>query len=192
MKKQWDEQTILDNIRAGKQTGATYVFNQYGKRLLPFFERQFKLSHEEAEDALQETFIAFINSVRKDKFRREASLFTYLSKIGVNECIRIIDKNRKPEGVLIDGVAIEEVPNPTDLIEALHNRLCIVKVLEEFEKKEENAAERLTALTFQFEGRSIKEIADEIGRKEGATKTFIFECKKKIRPYLRKCRNERN
>ncbi len=192
MKKQWDEQTILDNIRAGKQTGATYVFNQYGKRLLPFFERQFKLSHEEAEDALQETFIAFINSVRKDKFRREASLFTYLSKIGVNECLRIIDKNRKPEGVLIDGVAIEEVPNPTDLIEALHNRLCIVKVLEEFEKKEENAAERLTALTFQFEGRSIKEIADEIGRKEGATKTFIFECKKKIRPYLRKCRNERN
>lgn len=192
MNKQWDEQTILDNIRAGKQTGATYVFNQYGKRLLPFFERHFKLSHEEAEDALQETFIAFIKSVREDKFRREASIFTYLSKIGVNECLRIIKENRKPEGVLIDGVVIEEVPNPTDLIEALHNRLCIVKVLEEFEKKEENAAERLTALTFQFEGRSIKEIANEIGRKEGATKTFISECKKKIRPYLRKCRDERN
>ncbi|HAI70688.1 MAG TPA: hypothetical protein DCM38_14780 [Gammaproteobacteria bacterium] len=110
----------------------------------------------------------------------------------MNECLRIIDKNRKPEGVLIDGVVIEEVPNPTDLIDALHNRLCIVKVLEEFEKKEENAAERLTALTFQFEGRSIKEIANEIGRKEGATKTFISECKKKIRPYLRKCRDERN
>lgn len=192
MNKQWDEQTILDNIRAGKQTGATYVFNQYGKRLLPFFERQFKLSHEEAEDALQETFIAFIKSVREDKFRREASLFTYLSKIGVNECLRIIKENSKPEGVLIDGVPIEEVPNPTDLIEALHNRLCVAKVLEEFEKNEENAAERLTALTFQFEDRSIKEIADEIGRKEGATKTFIFECKKKLRPYLRKCRNERN
>ena len=192
MNKQWDDQAIVDDIQAGGEAGSTYLVKEYGGRLLPFFERQFKLSHEDAEDALQETFIAFFNSVRENKFRREASIFTYLSRIGVHECLRIIKEYSKSEGVLINDVLIEEVPDPKDLEKMLHYRLCIVKVLEEFEKKEENAAERLTALTFQFEGCSIKEIANKIGRNEGATKTFIFECKKKLRPYLDKCWDKRN
>ena len=191
MKQQWDEQAILDNIRAGKQSGATYVFSQYGGRLLQFFKWKFKLSHEDAEEASQETFLRFINSVRNDKFRGDASVFTFLSDIGVNECLRIIKKKTEYEGVLINGVPIEEVVDHSkDLEKELHYRLCVAKALEEFEEK--NAAECLTALTLQFEGWSLKKIAEKFGRSNGAIKTFLFECRKKVKPYLLKCWDKYN
>jgi len=191
LKKQWDEQAILDNIRAGKQSGATYVFNQYGGKLLQFFKWKFKLSHEDAEEALQETFIRFIKSVCQKKFHGNASIYTYLSKIGVNECLRIIQKNTAYRDILIDGMKIEEIiDHSKDLEKELHYRLCVAKALEAFEKQ--NANECLTILTLQFEGWSIRKVADKIGRNEGATKTFLSECRKKLRLYLLKCRDESN
>ena len=60
MKKQWDNQEIIDNIRAGKQAAATFVFKKCSGRLLQFFKWKFKLSHEDAEDALQNSLIRFI------------------------------------------------------------------------------------------------------------------------------------
>lgn len=194
MKKQWNNQEIIDNIQAGKQEAANDVFKKCGGRLLQFFKGKFKLSHEDAEEALQNTMIRFIQAVREDKFRGDADVCTYLSAIGVNECLRIIKKNAPNENILINGMTIEEIEQqaeaPKDLIDELHYRLCVAKVLQEFEKNEENVSERLTALTLQFEGWSIKEIADKIGRTEGATKIFLFECRKKLKPYLLKCREE--
>lgn len=193
LKEKWDDKVILDKIRAGKQSGLTEFFAECGGRLVKFFKWKFKLSHEDAEEALQETLIRFIQSVCHDKFHGDASIYTYLSKIGVNECLRVLQKNIAYTDILIDGMAIEEViDHSKDLEKELHYRLCVAKALDEFEKAEQNANERLTALTLQYKGGSIKEIAEEIGRNEGATKTFLSECRKKLRVYLLKCRDECN
>ncbi|MDM8567078.1 hypothetical protein QUF74_15680 [Candidatus Halobeggiatoa sp. HSG11] len=79
-----------EKIRTGKQSGLTEFFTECGGRLVKFFKWKFRLSHEDAEEALQETLIRFVNSVRGSKFRGDASICAFLSTIGVNECLRIL------------------------------------------------------------------------------------------------------
>lgn len=190
----WDDKVILDKIRAGKQSGLTEFFDECGGRLVNFFKWKFNLSHEDAEEALQESLIRFIKSVRNNKFREDASICTFLSTIGVNECLRILKAKSRYKDVLIDKMPVEEIEDPSNLEKMLHHHLCVAEGLKKFEEDDKNATERLQTLTLQiFEGLSIKEISDIINRSEEATKTFLFESKKKLRPYLDKCWwNERN
>ncbi|MDM8566152.1 sigma factor-like helix-turn-helix DNA-binding protein [Candidatus Halobeggiatoa sp. HSG11] len=93
--------------------------------------------------------------------------------------------------ILIGGILVEDIKDPSDFEKELHYRLCIADGLKTFEKADKNATERLKALTLQiFEGLSIKEIAIILSRTEGATKQFLFETKKKLQFYLDKCWNE--
>ena len=102
LKEKWDDKVILDKIRAGKQSGLTEFFAECGGRLVKFFKWKFKLSHEDAEEILQETFIRFVNCVRDNKFRGDASICTFLAKIGVNECLRVLKIKDKYKDVLIN------------------------------------------------------------------------------------------
>ena len=141
------------------------------------FKWKFQISHQDAEDALQEAVIKFIRNICDNKFREDCSICTFLSGITKNECINILRKNKEP---ILDDI---ERFCP----EFLDCQICISEVLDEFEK---NVVERLKVLKLQFEGCSIKEIASKVNRSEGATKAFIFECKKKIKLYLKRCLSE--
>ncbi|EDN71276.1 conserved hypothetical protein [Beggiatoa sp. PS] len=183
IKLKYDEKKVLDEIKQGNQSiEVTKFFNECGGRLLHVFKWKFQMPHQDVEDALQEAIIKFIKSIRDNKFRGDCSLCTYLFGITKNECINVIKQNNTslPEGIE------EFCPEFFDC------QICIAEVLDEFEKVEQNAVERLKVIRLWFEGCSIKEIADEIGRGEGATKAFIFECKKKIKLYLKRCLSECN
>lgn len=184
----WDDKKIIKDIQTGKQDGVTYVFHQYGGRLLKFFKWKFQLSQEDAEDVLQETLTQFVISVRKNIFRRDASIFTFLSTIGVNKCVDILKKNKKYRSLLIDDMPTEDIENVAvvSFVEQLHDLLCITKILSLFVEKIKKQC--LTVLELQTQGCSTKEVAIAIGRREGATKTFIWECKNKFRQYLQECR----
>jgi len=190
-KKPWDDQTAIDDICHGTQDGATYLFNKYGGRLLNFFEKQFEqLSHEDAKDILQNTFIRFINSVRDDKYQQKASVYTYLSKIGIHECLRFLEK-MSPQTVSIndndDDEYFEQILSPVNLERELCYRLCVAKALKNFENEVKNASDCLQVLTLKGEGWSIEETAKKIGRKPGATREFLSQCRKKLEPYMQPC-----
>ena len=58
------------------------------------------LSHEDANDLLQNTFIkAWINI---DYFRAEAKLSTWLYRIALNECLTFLNKQRAASTVSLD------------------------------------------------------------------------------------------
>lgn len=63
--------------------------------------RRMVISHEDAEDVLQETFIRIFRAM--DDFRQESSLTTWVYRIATNECIRFL--NRRKE----QAVSTEEV-----------------------------------------------------------------------------------
>ena len=63
--------------------------------------RRMVVSHEDAEDVLQETFIKVFRHL--DDFRAESSLSTWIYRIATNECIRFL--NRKKE----ETVSTEEM-----------------------------------------------------------------------------------
>ena len=58
------------------------------------------LSHEDANDLLQNTFIkAWINI---DYFRAEAKLSNWLYRIALNECLTLLNKQRAASTVSLD------------------------------------------------------------------------------------------
>jgi len=189
MKKQWDDQSAINDIRAGKQEGATYLFNKYGGRLLGFFQKSFSgLSNEDAEDILQNTFIRFINQVRKES---PQNVSAYLFTIGKNECYRFFLKKFPPD--TSPGENDENnIPSNVDIEREISFLDCLAKALKKFEKTEKNADKCLEILTLMVEGWSIKEIANKIGRAYGATREFLSQCRKKLKPYVQPCRDDTN
>lgn len=71
--------------------------------------RRMVISHDDAEDVMQETFIKIFRHL--DDFRAESSLSTWIYRIATNECLRFL--NRKKE----TAISTEEVQ--ADLMEKL-------------------------------------------------------------------------
>jgi len=69
--------------------------------------RRMVISHEDAEDVLQETFIRVFRSM--DGFREESSFSTWIYRIATNECLRFLD--RRKEQVLSTEEVQEELMN---------------------------------------------------------------------------------
>jgi DNA-directed RNA polymerase specialized sigma24 family protein len=63
---------------------------------------------------------------------------------------------------------------------------CVRRRLHEFEADYPDAA---CVVRMQLQGLPIMEIAAAISRTSEATKQYIYQCKKKIRPYLEECRD---
>lgn len=63
--------------------------------------RRMVVSHEDAEDVLQETFIKIFRHL--DDFRAESSLSTWVYRITTNECIRFLNR-RKEETISTEEV----------------------------------------------------------------------------------------
>ncbi|MCX6307386.1 MAG: RNA polymerase sigma factor, partial [Bacteroidia bacterium] len=81
------EAEILSMIKdpATKDTGFLLLMNTYQKQLY-WHIRRLVVSHEDAEDILQETFILVYSHIAT--FKGESSLYTWLYRIATNECNR--------------------------------------------------------------------------------------------------------
>ena len=66
--------------------------------------RRMVISHEDAEDVLQETFIRIFRAM--GDFRQESSLTTWVYRIATNECIRFLNR-RKEQAVSTEEVQEE-------------------------------------------------------------------------------------
>jgi len=185
-KKQWDDQSAVNDIRANKSEGATYLYNKYGGQLLGFLKKFDELSDQDAEDILQETLIRFINHIRKEL--PQENVKAYLFKIGKNECYRFFTDKKIHEDTSSDNN--DDNISSVDIEKEISFLDCLSKALKSFEKAEKNANKCLEILTLMAEGWSLKEIAKKIGRTHGATREFFSQCRKKLKPYVQPCRNE--
>jgi len=71
--------------------------------------RRLIVSHEDAEDILQETFIQVYRHA--GSFRGESKIFTWLYRIATNECTRFFRKNKKwakNSGTMAEKMSVEQ------------------------------------------------------------------------------------
>jgi RNA polymerase sigma-70 factor (ECF subfamily) len=88
-------EALVSRLRAGEDAAFEELVRTYTARLLAV-ARRILGSHEEAKDVVQETFLAAFQSL--DRFRGEANLGTWLSRIAVNQCLmKLRSRKRKPE-----------------------------------------------------------------------------------------------
>ncbi len=77
------------------------IIDQYGTRLY-WHIRHLVITHADADDALQNSFINAWRNI--SSFRFESSLFTWLWRIATNEAITIIRKRNRQSTVPLDDV----------------------------------------------------------------------------------------
>lgn len=103
-----NEDIIRETCRTDLEQGFCLLVEKF-KSPMYWHIRRMVVSHEDAEDVLQETFIKVFRYL--DDFRYECSFSTWLYRIATNECLRLLDKRKD------HVVSSEEMQ--TDLVEKL-------------------------------------------------------------------------
>lgn len=99
---------IIGLIQSDPERGFRMLINRY-KETVYWHIRRLVVSHDDAEDATQETFIRIFRSA--GRFRGSSSLKTWIYRIATNEALRILERRRQGQ-VAIDtpGTGVNAMP----------------------------------------------------------------------------------
>lgn len=144
-----------------------------------YYIRRIVVSHEDAEDILQEVFIRVFRHL--DYFRNESSLSTWIYKIATNECLRFLNVRKK--GVISAEEIQEELIGKlkaSDYVD-YENELA-VKFQEAILSLPEK--QRLVFNLRYYDELEYEEIARILGSKVETLKVNYHYAKEKIKEYI--------
>lgn len=95
-----NDNDIIETLNASRETGFRMLLSKYQEPVY-WHIRRLVVSHDDAQDATQETFVRMFRSL--EQFRGDSSLRTWLYRIATNEALRLIGKHRQ-ETVSLDSV----------------------------------------------------------------------------------------
>ena len=88
-------------MKIDRDRGFRLLVEKYSVRLY-WHIRRLVIIHEDADDALQNTFINAWKSI--GDFRNESSIFTWLYTIATNEALSLINKRKKNNAISLDDL----------------------------------------------------------------------------------------
>jgi RNA polymerase sigma-70 factor (ECF subfamily) len=98
---QMTEDDIKQLLHTDTEKAFRIIIDRYGSKLY-WHIRRIVIIHDDADDALQNTFI---NAWKKiGSFRNESSLFTWLYSIATNEALTLMRKREKESSVSLDDL----------------------------------------------------------------------------------------
>jgi RNA polymerase sigma factor (sigma-70 family) len=86
-----DDKELIKRFREHREYAFNLIVRKYQERLY-WHIRKMVISHDDADDVLQNTFIKAYLGL--DKFREDASLFTWLYRIATNESLTFLNKQK--------------------------------------------------------------------------------------------------
>ena len=173
------ELELLNNVKNGKkQLAFSYLMQTYRERLY-WHIRKMVISHDDADDVLQNTFMKVWRSV--DNFRGGSSIYTWLYRIATNETLTFLNKKRAQYIDSIDDIELNMINQlkadsyfSGDEIEEKLQR-AIVELPEK---------QRLVFNMKYFDSMKYDEMAEVLNTSVGALKASYHHAVKKIEAYL--------
>ena len=95
------DRDILELLETDINGGFKLIAERYSKRLY-WHIRRLVILHEDADDALQNTYMNVWRHI--GSFRNESSLFTWLYTIATNEALTLINKRARNKAVPLDDL----------------------------------------------------------------------------------------
>lgn len=90
---QIDDNDIYTSMRRNPESGIRMVMQKYGEPVY-WHARRLLVSHDDAQDAVQETFIKVFRSFHS--LKEAKALRSWIYRIATNEALRIIERNKTP------------------------------------------------------------------------------------------------
>jgi len=149
------------------------------KERLYWHIRKIVVSHDDADDVLQNTFIKIFRGI--DNFKQESQLFSWMYRIATNESISFINKRAKERNVDITEYQHSLVSNlDSDLnFDGDAIQLILQKAIQTLPTKQQ-----LVFNMKYFDDLKFKEIATILDCSEGGLKASYHHAVKKIKLFL--------
>lgn len=149
----------------------------FASRLLAYTMTMLR-NREDAEDAVQTTFMNVYNSLVDGRVPRQES--SWLFRIARNVCLnRIRTHQRKPAGTL-DGI---DVASTRGVEEQMDQHLHAVALRSAIERLPEQ--QRKAIVLRELQGASYAEIADALHTTQGAVESLIFRARRQLASSIR-------
>ena len=182
--KFYNENEVLSEIKSGdpliQRKAFESVVNYYSEKLY-WQIRKLVLSHDDANDLLQNTFIKAWMSI--DLFRGEAKLSTWLYKIAFNESITFLNRQRAQHNLSLDDqdAFLAQRLESDSYFDGDELQLKLQKAILTLPEKQ-----RIVFNMRYFDDMSYDEISSILGTSVGALKASYHHAAKKIEDFLNK------
>ncbi len=168
----------LINENAGKEQAFDLIVNEYQKRLY-WHIRKIVISHDDADDVLQNTFIKAWKGL--DNFRAESKIFTWLYRIATNESISFLQKKKNRFLLPIHDVEKELIKNleSDEYFSGNEIQLTLQRVILTLPEKQ-----RIVFNMKYFEEMKYSDMSAILDTSEGALKASYHHAVKKIKNFI--------
>lgn len=176
-----DEALLIAQLQSSqtKEKAFRLLIKCYKERLY-WHIRKIVISHDDADDVLQNTFIKIFKNI--DKFNQNSKLFSWMYRIATNESITFINKRAKQRNVSINDYQQElasSLKSDTyfngDEIQAI-----LQKAIATLPQKQQ-----LVFNMKYFDELKYQEISEILDTSVGALKASYFHAVKKIEHYIK-------
>ena len=176
-----DESQFILRLRdpLSKETAFRELLQLYKERLY-WHIRKIVISHDDADDVLQNTFIKVYRSI--DKFKGDSKLFSWMYRIATNESITHINKNAKRLRITNEEHQTNAINNLTADVyfEGDEIQLKLQKAIATLPNKQQ-----LVFNMKYFEDIKYKDMSEILETSEGALKASYHIAVKKIETFLK-------
>ena len=151
------------------------------KERLYWHIRKIVISHDDADDVLQNTFIKIFRGI--NNFKQESQLFSWMYRIATNESISFINKRAKEKHIDISDYQHSLVSNldSDENFDGDAIQLILQKAIQTLPTKQQ-----LVFNLKYFDELKYKEMSEILETSEGALKASYFHAAKKIEDYIKK------
>ncbi|WP_207429728.1 RNA polymerase sigma factor [Pedobacter sp. SYSU D00535] len=167
---------LLEGCRRGERRAQELLYKMLASRMLGVCTRYAKDRYE-AEDMLQIGFVKVFQKVKE--FRGEGSFEGWIRRIMVNSAIEVYRKNQR----MLDVVDINEVYDVQQVTFDMNGLETkdLLRLIQQLP-----AGYKLVFNLYAIEGYSHKEIADQLGITEGASKSQLSRARAVLKEKIMK------
>ena len=171
-----DNNDIINAIKADPEQGFRELMSRF-KEPVYWHIRRLVVTHEDAQDAAQETFVRIYRSL--DQYSGEHSFSAWIYRIATNEALRVVERNNRRAFQALDETAADFTADAyidyTD-VEAVKLQRAIHTL---------PTKQQVSFNLRYYDEMSYEEIADVTGSTASAVKSNYHLAKEKIVEYLR-------
>jgi len=154
------------------------VVEKYSSRLY-WHIRRLVILHEDADDALQNTFINAWRSI--GQFRNESAIYTWLYTIATNEALTLINKRKRNSAVSIEdlGSYFENSHEGSTWFDGDEAQIKLQDAIMQLPEKQ-----KIVFTMKYFDDITYGDMSKVLGTSEGALKASYYHAVKKIEKIL--------
>ena len=172
----------LQNIQT-KEKAFRILIKEYKERLY-WHIRRLVISHDDADDVLQNTFIKVFKGI--DNFKQDSKLYSWMYRIATNESITFINKRTRERNIDITEMKQKLVSNlqSDKWFSGNDIELILQEAVATLPEKQQ-----LVFNMKYFDHMKYQEISEILGTTVGGLKASYFHAVKKIENYIKKNQN---